>query len=375
MSFWLDRVRLRKGGFFIAAIAAGLMLSVAVGNAAMPAVPDWWTGPPGEFQKMFDAAQREGEVIFWGSSSVQGKTVHAAWPKDWRIKVNFLEVDHEEQVTRILTESRAGLHTVDVLNPGLLGVHLLQQRGVLAPLVPENMRILRDIPGLLTKVNGVTVGWNPRFGGRVFMYNTDKVKDPPKDWPDLLDPKWKGRMGFDMDMLHILPLACPEGERVGWGLEKVRNFLRQLAKQKPQYHSQGRLMATWVASGKVDVLAGGFVSHVLALRKQGAPIDAVFPKFLGMAENLYAVAAKAPHPNAARLLIYWMMGPESLRSLWDVGFYGHILIPTQYYDDPGYNYYHELAKGKTIVQASIACVARAEKENWVATFRKDIGFD
>ena len=356
-------------------IVAVTVILIRTGESGGAPIPDWWVGPPAEFQKIFDGAQKEKEVTFWGSSSAQGNSLRAAWPTEWGIKVNFLEVDHEEQVTRALTEARAGLHTVDVLNASLVGVHLLYQRGVLAPLAPENMRILRDIPGLLTKINGVTVGWNPRFGGRVFMYNTDKVKDPPKDWPDLLDPKWKGRMGFDMDMLHILPLACPEGEQVGWGLEKVRSFLRQVTKQKPQFHNQGRLMATWVASGKIDLMVGGFISHVLALRKQGAPINGAFPKYLGMAENLYAVTAKAPHPNAARLLIYWMMGPESLRALWDVGFYGHILIPTQYYDAPSYNYYYELAKGKTIVQASIGCVERAEKENWVATFRKDIGFD
>jgi len=364
---------MRKFLPFLPPLAAGLLIWAVAAPAAT--VPDWWVGPPEAFQKMFEGAQREGEVTFWGSSSTQGNSVRAAWPKDWRIKVNFLEVDHEEQVTRSITEARAGLHTVDVINPGLVGVHLLYQRGIIAPLAPENMRIVRDIPGLRTTIGGVTVGWNPRSGGRVFMYNTDRVKDPPLDWPDLLDPKWKGRLGFDMDMLHILPLACPEGERAGWGLEKVRGFLRQLAKQKPQYHNQGRLMATWVASGKVDVLAGGFVSHALALRSKGAPINSVFPKLLGMAENLYAVVAQAPHPNAARLLVYWMMGPESLRALWDIGFYGHFLIPTQYYNSPSYNYYYELAKGKTVVSASIDCVQRAEKENWVATFRKDIGFD
>lgn len=358
-------------------LAIGILALVSVSAAATSSagVPDWWVGPPEELQRLVEGAQKEGEVVFWGSSSIQGKAIAMAWPKQWRLKVNFVEVDHEEQVTRVLAEARGGLHTVDVMNPGIVGVHLLYKRGILSPVAPDNVRVLRDIPRLVTKIDGVAVGWNPRYGIRVFHYNTDNVKEAPKDWSDLLDPKFKGRIAFDMDMRQILPLACSEGEGVGWGFERARSYLRQLAKQKLQYHTQGRVMATWVASGKVDILAGGALSHGLVLRKKGAPVNSVLPKVLGKSENLMAVPAKARHPNAARLLHYWIMSPESLRSLWDSGFYGNIFVPSQYYGDPSYSFYYDLGKGKNVVEASIDCVERAEKENWVGMFRKDIGFE
>jgi len=354
---------------------AVLLLASAGVSVTESAVPDWWIGPPAEFETMLAGAQREGEAVFWGSSSAQEKAIHAAWPKSWRTKVTFVEVDQEEQITRVLTEARAGLHTVDVLNTSVVGVHLLHQRSVLAAVAPENMRVLKDIPKLVTKVGGVSVGWNPRYGVRVFTYNTNAIKEPPKDWGDLLSPRFKGRIAFDMDMRQVLPLACPEGESAGWGFEKVRNFLRQLAKQEPQYSSQGRVMATWVASGKVDVLAGAALSSALDLRKKGAPVDAVLPRVITRSETLMALPAKAPHPHAARLLMYWIMSPESLRSLWDIGFYGNILIPPQYYGDPEYSFYYDLGKGKTVVDFSVDCVQRAEKEKWVGMFRKDIGFE
>ena len=346
------------------------------GAASNPSVPDWWVGSPSEFQKLLEGAEKEGEVILWDSSgALFGKALSDAWPKQWKIKLSSVGVDHEQQVTRVITEARGNLHTVDVINPSLVGVHLLYQRGILSRLVPENMRVLRDIPKLVTQINGVPVGWNPRYGVRVFTYNTDKVKEPPKDWTDLLDPKWKGRIAFDMDMRQVLPLACPAGEAVGWGFERVRGFLRQLAQQKPQYHDQGRVMATWVASGKADILAGGAFSHALVLRKQGAPVNAVLPNIIGKSENLMAVPEKAPHPNAAKLLMYWVLSPESLRSLWNTGYYGNIFIPSQYYGDPSYTFYYDLGKGKTVVDASVDCVQKPEKEDWVAMFRKDIGFE
>jgi ABC-type Fe3+ transport system substrate-binding protein len=344
-------------------------------SATLAAVPDWWIGPPAEFETMLAGAQREGEVVFWGSSSAQEKAIRRAWPKSWHTKVTFVEVDQEEQITKALTEARAGLHTVDVLNTSVVGVHLLHERNVLAPVTPENMRVLKDIPQLVTRVGGVSVGWNPRYGVRVFTYNTNTVKEPPKDWVDLLSARFKGRIAFDMDMRQVLPLACPAGEKAGWGFEKVRTFLRQLAKQEPQYSAQGRVMATWVASGKVDVFAGGALSSALDLRKKGAPVDAALPRVITRSETLMAVLAKAPHPYAARLLMYWMMSPQSLRSLWDGGFYGNIFIPPQYYGDPSYSFYYDLGKEKTVVDFSIDCVQRAEKEKWVSVFRKDIGFE
>jgi ABC-type Fe3+ transport system substrate-binding protein len=366
----------RRRRFSLVTAGLGLLLSASAGTtAATGSVPDWWVGPPAEFEKMLAGAQREGEVVFWGSSSAQEKAIHAAWPKHWRTKVTFVEVDQEEQITRALTEARAGLHTVDVLNTSVVGVHLLHQRGVLTPVAPENMRVLKDIPKLVTKVGGVPLGWNPRYGVRVFTYNTNAVKEPPKDWSDLLNPRFKGRIAFDMDMRQVLPLACPEAENVGWGFEKVRNFLRQLAKQERQYSGQGRVMATWVASGKVDVLAGAALSSALDLRKKGAPVDAVLPSVITRSETLMAVTAKASHPNAARLMMYWIMSPESLRSLWDIGFYGNIFVPSQYYGDPSCSFYHDLGKGKAVVDFSVDCVQRAEKEKWVGVFRKDIGFE
>jgi len=362
----------------VVAMVLGILAlgSICFAAAATSSAPNWWVGPPAEFQKLVEGAEKEGEVILWDSSgALFGKALLEAWPKQWKIKLNSIGVDHEQQVTRVLTEARGGLNTVDVINPSLVGVHLLYERGILARLVPENVRVLRDVPKLVTKVSGVPVGWNPRYGVRVFTYNTEKVKDPPKDWPDLLDPKWKGRIAFDMDMRQVLPLACSDGERVGWGYERVRDFLRQLAKQKPQYHDQGRVMATWVGSGKADILAGGAFSHALVLKKQGAPVNAVLPRIIGKSENLMAVPEKAPHPNAARLLMAWVLSPESLRSLWNVGYYGNIFISPEYYGDPSFSFYYDLGKGKTVVDASVDCVQKAEKENWVGIFRKDIGFE
>ena len=52
--------------------ALTVLLLASVGRgAAASAVPDWWIGPAAEFETMLAGAQREGEAVFWGSSSAE----------------------------------------------------------------------------------------------------------------------------------------------------------------------------------------------------------------------------------------------------------------------------------------------------------------
>ncbi len=47
--------------------------------------------------------------------------------------------------------------------------------------------------------------WSPQ----VIIYNPDKVKEPPKTFTDLLDPKYKGRVGVgDINYFYIMMAAA-----------------------------------------------------------------------------------------------------------------------------------------------------------------------
>ena len=56
-------------------------------------------------------------------------------------------------------------------------------------------------------------------------FNTEKIKaaDAPKSWDDLLNPRWKGKIGFNSGSVREwTALALAEG---GWGLNKTIDFL------------------------------------------------------------------------------------------------------------------------------------------------------
>lgn len=138
-------------------------------------------------------------------------------------------------------------------------------------------------------------------------YNTRLVaaRDAPRTYMDLLDPKWKGKLGMDAD----------EGEWFTalisiWGKEKTVNYFRALVRQEPSLRRGHTLLAQLTAAGEFPVAVNLFGYRPLEMQLQGAPIeivnaDPVIARSWGM-----FLARRAPHPNAGRLFIDYVLSVE-----------------------------------------------------------------
>jgi iron(III) transport system substrate-binding protein len=137
-------------------------------------------------------------------------------------------------------------------------------------------------------------------------WNTDLVKpaDAPKQWRDVLDPKWKGQ---------IMIVDPRLGAATSWLLFRETygdEFLRGIAAQNPQLGASQLPAFQQVAAGAAAImLTVGYVT-VQPLKAQGAPVDSIFPEPSTGAEVVAGVSPKAPNPNAARLLMNYMMSQE-----------------------------------------------------------------
>jgi len=79
------------------------------------------------------------------------------------------------------------------------------------------------------------------------------LADLPRDYADLLSPKWKGRLGMDSSDLEWYANV-----RKIWGPEKGRKFLEGLKKQDVRF-AQGRTMLTGLLSGgEIALLVNNF---------------------------------------------------------------------------------------------------------------------
>ena len=147
----------------------------------------------------------------------------------------------------------------------------------------------------------------------ILAYNKSLV-DPKelKSYKDLLAPKWKGKM------------AAIDPRVAGPGLatftffymnqELGESFIRELAGQDLQLTRDHRQIAESVAQGKVLLAVGTSESQTTPLIEQGLPIGMI----QALKEGGYITAGngsvilinKAPHPNAAKVYINWLLSNE-----------------------------------------------------------------
>ena len=248
------------------------------------------------------AAKREGRVVWY---SVAGESQQLA--QEFEKKYPFIKVDVVRGtvyplMNRILNEAAAGNYLFDVVRQATLTIGLLIQRGLVQPYEsPERV--------------GYAAGWKDKQGYWtstddnyfVIGYNTRQVSaaEAPKDWDDLLAPKWRGKIGMDPDN-HILYGALEQS----WGRDKAVAFFRRLAQQQIQFRKGNTLLSQLIVAGEYPL---GFVyaHRVEFLKSQKAPIDWVSTMNpIVTTGGPLALAAKARNPNAGKLLIDFLLSRD-----------------------------------------------------------------
>jgi iron(III) transport system substrate-binding protein len=136
------------------------------------------------------------------------------------LKVEILTGGPQSILNRILTEYRAGRHNYDTLNIRSSALFTLKKANAVGRYDSPYRRGLR--PGFHDKdgyFNGI---WASLM---VFLYNTKQVSkaEAPKSLNDLLQPKWKGKMGLDQDADDFLAALLQY-----YGDEKGRQLARSL---------------------------------------------------------------------------------------------------------------------------------------------------
>ena len=152
----------------------------------------------------------------------------------------------------------------------------------------------------------------------VQAYNTGKVRkeELPKTYAELLDPKWKGRLGIEAsDHEWFYSVARDMGEQKGL------DFFRSLMAGNGLSVRVGHpLLTTLVASGEVPLALTVYQYSPEQLKKKGAPIDwfAIEPA-MAISDGM-AVMKKAPHPHAALLFYDFLLSEEGNRLIAKLGY-------------------------------------------------------
>lgn len=295
-------------------LAAGYsMLSVAAEPAKGPATVSEIAQYQGadRHERLLAAARKEGELTVYHAYPALA-TVTAAFSKKYGIKVNAWRAGSEALLQRIVTEARGNRFEVDIVqnnapeNEALHREKLAQavESAFLNDLRPEASPAHKEWVGITLDVFSAA-------------YNTRLIKkeELPKSYQDLLDPKWKNKLGIEADdSVWFGPLIEALGEQQGKKL-----FSDIVATNGISIRKGHSLLTNLVASGEVPLALTVYSWNPVQLQKKGAPVEGfllapVFAQF-----STLAMLRKAPHPNAAALFYDYMLS-EGQQLLADLNF-------------------------------------------------------
>ena len=260
-------------------------------------------------QKILAAAKKEGSLTLY--TSIAEKDIApllGPFEKKYGIKVKTWRAGSDKVLQRTVTETNGKRYEVDAIHisaPEMEALHLekvLQPvtAPVFASLLPGSVPVHREWAGTLLTVF-------------VQAYNTGVIKkeDLPKKFEDLLNPKWKGKLGIEMeDFDWFAATVTAMGEAKG-----VKLFSDIVATNGISVRKGHSLLTNMVGSGEVPLALTVYNYMPEAARKKGVPIGWFALEPVIARANGIGIARHAPHPNAALLFYDYLLSPEAQKIL------------------------------------------------------------
>lgn len=262
--------------------------------------------------RMIEAARREGSVT-WYTTLIISQFVRPAaeaFEKKYGVKVNAIRMNTEDVILRAANEAKAGRVQVDVFD-GTSTVGPLKKLGIVAKYTPPSAARL---PKHFIDKEGYWVATN------YYVYtpalNTDLWPEAkrPRTFADLLDPQYKGKLGWSSLSSTSSAPGFVGTVLTHMGDEKGMEFLRKLAAQNiVPVKLSARAVVDKMISGEFAIALQTFNHHSVISANKGAP-SRWFPLDLAMINvSVEGIAKDAPRPNAARLLVDFLVSPEGQR--------------------------------------------------------------
>lgn len=300
------------GGFWFARLA-GMAFSFAVFAQV------FCQGAAAADQALIDAAKQEGQVT-WYTVQIVDQIVlplAEAFQKKYGIKVNYVRANSGEVALRVVNEADAGRVYCDVFD-GSSTVSVLKHKNLVLKWLPD---AAKDFPSQQVDSEGYWIALYIMV--LTAGVNTDQVPPgaEPKSWEDLLDAKWQGKIAWSSENgtsagSGFVGLVTRE-----YGEAKGRAYLEKLAQQKiAAVPVSNRQILDQVIAGEYPIGLQISNHHAFLSAAKGAPVNwlPINPAMVSLVSG--SVAAGAPHPNAAKLLVDFLVSDEGQAIYRDNGY-------------------------------------------------------
>src|SRR5215212_7745183 len=280
-----------------------IVVAAAVFALAAPAAAQSW-------DEVVAAAKKEGKVVFYNNLQPNGiepllQKFREANPG---IQTEQIRLGSNPLIERFQTEFNAGRHIADVLLtfPDERIDEGFKQGWAVQWTPPE-------LPNFPPETNRQNMGFVLQQAREAIIWNKSIVREAnaPKDWADLFDPKWKGKVGMNPPWRSVsIQQIIAYWEDLGLtdGAAKLK------ANDVRFFEGSGGIIQAVIRG---DVRVAELTDLPLnPLLEDGAPIGWVYPKSgTTLSAGKAFVAKNAPHPNAAKVFLNWLMTQDGQSAL------------------------------------------------------------
>ena len=283
-----------------------------------PATQDW--------AAIESAARKEGKVVIFSVSSRIFK-IQKEFKEKYGVEIEGYDIHSDEQIEKFTREHQSGLHKTDVLFNNATST-------LYGKLLPKQMiwNFIPDVSAPLLDENEKSPFLVQRWSSRVLIYNTALHADgPPVDniW-DLTRKEWKNKVmspaatgsamanTFQTILRHPQEMAAAYEKEFGKPVElssgmqnAAEEWMLRFMKNAVVIDSTTKIFKG-VADVKQETAPMGITTFSkLRENKKGvyesSPVYGMEPIFGVGYPTVLVICDQAPHPNAAKLLIRYMM--------------------------------------------------------------------
>jgi iron(III) transport system substrate-binding protein len=266
-------------------------------------------------EKILEAASKEGALTLYTAFRPQDlPLILGPFEAKYGIKVKAWRSGSNNVTQRVVREAAGKKPEVDVIMMPASEMEAVYREKLLQPVSSPMMKDL--IPSAIASHKH----WSTVFMNvTVHSYNTQLIKkeDLPKTYNDLLDPKWKGKLGVESKAEEWFSKVVSV-----MGEPKGTQFFRELvAKNGMSARLGASLLHNLVIAGEVPLALTVYIDLPEKDKRAGKPVDwfALDP-VVAQGFNM-AIAQKAQHPAAALLFYDYMLSPDTQKLLASLHYY------------------------------------------------------
>ena len=253
---------------------------------------------------LIDGAKREGQLTLYTSH-----TWFRTFVKEFEKKYPFIKAsewrnDSKNIIRKVLEEAKSGRVLVDVVETTADGMGIIRREGLLQEYYSPQARYYPDELKPKGKKGFFYLPDRETYNSLGFNTKLIPPAMAPRNFKDLLDPRWKGKMAIT---------STTTGVRwIGNVLDTMgREYLEKMSEQDVSVQDMApAALIGLVSSGEVPLSPTIFDANVTLAKEKGAPVEWRPLEPVVTTVGSAALMSKAPNPYTALLFIDFLLSKE-----------------------------------------------------------------